>query len=110
MFEQLRWHLANLFCVMPALSPWSSPHYMAAVCISPVNWSFVFVVSPQQSVLTVRLRPSQECLISRAGKASKWPVQSYRSFWVDPTIQGFMQDKIIASHTCFGGHMDHDGC
>ena len=20
--------------------------------------------------------------------------------------QGFMQDKIIASHTCFGGHMD----
>ena len=21
-------------------------------------------------------------------------------------IQGFMQDKIIASHTCFGGHMD----
>ena len=22
------------------------------------------------------------------------------------TVQGFMQDKIIASHTCFGGHMD----
>ena len=22
------------------------------------------------------------------------------------TKQGFMQDKIIASHTCFGGHMD----
>ena len=21
-------------------------------------------------------------------------------------FQGFMQDKIIASHTCFGGHMD----
>ena len=21
-------------------------------------------------------------------------------------LQGFMQDKIIASHTCFGGHMD----
>ena len=21
-------------------------------------------------------------------------------------MQGFMQDKIIASHTCFGGHMD----
>ena len=21
-------------------------------------------------------------------------------------VQGFMQDKIIASHTCFGGHMD----
>ena len=20
--------------------------------------------------------------------------------------QGFMQDKIIASHTCFGGHVD----
>ena len=20
--------------------------------------------------------------------------------------QGFMQDKIIATHTCFGGHMD----
>ena len=23
-----------------------------------------------------------------------------------PQCQGFMQDKIIASHTCFGGHMD----
>ena len=23
-----------------------------------------------------------------------------------PTMQGCMQDKIIASHTCFGGHMD----
>ena len=22
------------------------------------------------------------------------------------TAQGFMQDKIIASHTCFGGHME----
>ena len=22
------------------------------------------------------------------------------------TPQGFMQDKIIASHTCFGGHTD----
>ena len=22
------------------------------------------------------------------------------------SAQGFMQDKIIASHTCFGGHMD----
>ena len=21
-------------------------------------------------------------------------------------LQGFMQDNIIASHTCFGGHMD----
>ena len=21
-------------------------------------------------------------------------------------LQGFMQDEIIASHTCFGGHMD----
>ena len=21
-------------------------------------------------------------------------------------VQGLMQDKIIASHTCFGGHMD----
>ena len=21
-------------------------------------------------------------------------------------LQGFMQDKIIASHTCFGGHVD----
>ena len=21
-------------------------------------------------------------------------------------MQGFMQDKMIASHTCFGGHMD----
>ena len=21
-------------------------------------------------------------------------------------VQGFMQDKVIASHTCFGGHMD----
>ena len=25
--------------------------------------------------------------------------------WINP-FQGFMQDKIIASHTCFGGHMD----
>ena len=24
------------------------------------------------------------------------------------TSQGFMQDNIIASHTCFGGHMDVD--
>ena len=23
-----------------------------------------------------------------------------------PLDQGFMQDQIIASHTCFGGHMD----
>ena len=23
-----------------------------------------------------------------------------------PCMQGFRQDKIIASHTCFGGHMD----
>ena len=23
-----------------------------------------------------------------------------------PYNQGFMQDNIIASHTCFGGHMD----
>ena len=21
-------------------------------------------------------------------------------------VEGYMQDKIIASHTCFGGHMD----
>ena len=26
--------------------------------------------------------------------------------WVQHATQGFMQDKIIASHTCFGGHMD----
>ena len=25
---------------------------------------------------------------------------------LNPHIQGFMQDKIIASHICFGGHMD----
>ena len=24
----------------------------------------------------------------------------------DMLSEGFMQDKIIASHTCFGGHMD----
>ena len=23
-----------------------------------------------------------------------------------PNVQGFMQDQIIASHTCFGGHVD----
>ena len=25
---------------------------------------------------------------------------------VDSVLQGFMQDKIITCHTCFGGHMD----
>ena len=27
-------------------------------------------------------------------------------FGENQSNQGFMQDKIIASHTCFGGHMD----
>ena len=25
-------------------------------------------------------------------------------------VPGLYAGKIIASHTCFGGHMDHDGC
>ena len=30
--------------------------------------------------------------------------------WVWQTdMQGFMQDQIIASNTCFGGHMDVNG-
>ena len=32
-------------------------------------------------------------------------IVSVRDYEVDAT-QGFMQDKIIASHTYFGGHMD----
>ena len=27
-------------------------------------------------------------------------------FLIITAYQGFMQDNIIASHTCFGGHMD----
>ena len=29
-----------------------------------------------------------------------------RTMRIKNFTQGFMQDKIIASHTCFGGHMD----
>ena len=28
------------------------------------------------------------------------------AFYTVPGYQGFMQDQIIASHTCFGGHID----
>ena len=28
------------------------------------------------------------------------------NYFLDSGMQGFMQDKIIASHTCFGGPMD----
>ena len=37
------------------------------------------------------------------------PFKTSFQFDISPstvTLQGFMQDKIIASHTCFGEHMD----
>ena len=35
-----------------------------------------------------------------------YAISKGRYFLKDELEQGFMQDNIIASHTCFGGHMD----
>ena len=52
-------------------------------------------------------------LLAERGKGQGYSTEitMYTSSVVNGTVtttvhQGFMQDQIIASHTCFGGHMD----
>ena len=42
----------------------------------------------------------------RVRRAVRWLGADDKKVGTDRYIQGFMQDNIVASHTCFGGHMD----
>ena len=44
--------------------------------------------------------------VTRLSSQRTQPTDSRLSETNMPTKQGFMQDQIIASHTCFGGHID----
>ena len=47
------------------------------------------------------------CFIYRISLFSDQNISKTQSLRIFVSVcQGFMQDKIIASHTCFGGHMD----
>ena len=48
----------------------------------------------------VKIQHKNESGVGQVAEFVVWSASALAS------AQGFMQDKIIASHTCFGGHMD----
>ena len=96
-------HLTNLVRSSCKVSLSASVFTVLNTFVSSANLSTLLHKSSSKSFINIRNNIGTN--IDPCGTPFKTSFQ----FDISPstvTLQGFMQDKIIASHTCFGGHMD----